>query len=142
MAICTCTTDSRAVDTTGCPTHSYSPSGTQLTLQSTPLNLWTSRGNLNDKLREFAIRYESAREWDDPSVDNKAEMDAITADMEQAITALFQQVLTSLKIEMEKKKKDPATFESRLNTTVFPIKYTGFNEGISECQRVIDGVLK
>lgn len=57
------------------------------------LNLWTSRGSLKSKLREFAIRYENARE------EGTEEMTAFVDDMAEAITAHTAQEVMRARID-------------------------------------------
>lgn len=61
--------------------------------------LWTSSGNFESKLREFAIRYESAKEWDDPSVDNAAEMQAIVDDFIAATSRLIMEEVRAGRVD-------------------------------------------
>lgn len=52
------------------------------------------------------------------------------------VTTLFTQALTSLKTEMEKKKKPE--LKKRIHTLIEADRNEGWNLAISECQRVID----
>lgn len=123
-----------------------SPSETQLTLQDTKVlkkKLVQDQAFEGQLARVVRTRLNEACYFWEPKVkplDDHPGFEKLAETTASEITALFQQALTSLKSEMEKKKKTYSVVTEDFGTPL--VLKTEEAIPISECQRVIDKELK